>query len=109
LSSNGEAVSDPGVYRLRLFVAGNTFRSLRAIDNLRRVCDVYLMGRHDLEVIDIYQQPELVERYGILAAPTLLKLMPLPERRISGDLSEMDKILRGLDLAPSPALDGHDV
>ena len=87
-------------YRLRLFVAGSTHRSRRAIENLRRVCDEHLQGRLDLEVIDIYQQPELAGQYQVIAAPTLVKLLPLPIRRIIGDLSEKDRVLRGLDLAP---------
>ncbi len=98
----------PIAYRLRLFVAGSTLRSQRAIANLRRVCDEQLAGQVDLEVIDIYQQPELAEQYQVIAAPTLVKLLPQPIRRIVGDLSETDRVLRGLDLAPLPSSDSHD-
>ena len=87
-------------YRLRLFVAGSTVRSRQAIENLRRICREQLDGNVDLEVVDIYQQPELAERYQVIAAPTLVKLLPLPVRRIIGDLSETERVLRGLDLTP---------
>ena len=85
-------------YRLRLFVAGTGGRSQRAIENLRRLCDERLAGRFDLEVIDIYQQPDLASHYHVVAAPTLVKLAPGPVRRIIGDLSETARLLRGLDL-----------
>lgn len=87
-------------YKLRLFVAGSTVRSRQAIENLRRICREQLDGNVDLEVVDIYQQPELAERYQVIAAPTLVKLLPLPVRRIIGDLSETERVLRGLDLTP---------
>ncbi len=95
-------------YRLRLFVAGNTLRSQRAIANRRRLCDEQLAGQVDLEVIDIYQQPELAGHDQVIAAPTLVRLLPLPIRRIIGDLSEMDRVLRGLDLIPLPSSDSHE-
>ena len=90
----------PPHYRLRLFVAGSSQRSLRTIASLRRLCDRYLEGAVDVEVIDIYQQPELAERDQVVAAPTLVKLHPLPVRRIIGDLSDEDRVLRGLGVAP---------
>jgi len=89
-------------YRLRLVVAGHTLRSRKAINNLKRICDTQLMGLVDLEVIDIYQLPEMAQEYQVVAAPTLLKLLPLPVRRIIGDLSNSDKILSSLDLLPVP-------
>ncbi|HEX3861086.1 MAG TPA: circadian clock KaiB family protein [Stellaceae bacterium] len=95
-------------YRLRLFVAGNTARSRRAIENLRRVCDEYLTGKLDLEVIDIYQQPEFAERLQVIAAPTLVKLLPLPVRRLVGDLSQKERVLRGLEIIPSLEPTGDD-
>ncbi len=88
----------PAPYKLRLFVAGTNGRSQRAIENLRRLCSERLPGRFDLEVIDIYQQPELASYYQVVAAPTLVKLAPAPLRRIIGDLSETARVLRGLDL-----------
>jgi circadian clock protein KaiB len=75
-----------------------TPRSARAINNLRAICDEYLAGRYDLEVIDIYQQPVLAKGEQIVAAPTLVKKLPLPMRRIIGDMSNRDHVLLGLDL-----------
>ncbi len=92
----------PVAYRLRLFVAGGTTRSRRAIENLRRICAGPLGDDVDLEVIDIYQQPELAERYQVIAAPTLVRLLPLPMRHIIGDLSDAERVLRGLDAGPLP-------
>jgi circadian clock protein KaiB len=85
-------------YVLRLYVTGMTARSARAVKNLRAICDEYLEGRYDLEVIDIYQQPVLAKGEQIIAAPTLIKKLPLPMRRIIGDMSNRDRVLLGLDL-----------
>jgi circadian clock protein KaiB len=95
-------------YRLRLIVAGRTLRSRRAIENLRHICDEHLSGRVDLEVIDIYQQPELAEKYQVVAVPTLVKLLPLPIRRLIGDLSEKERVLRGLEIAITPPPGDHE-
>ena len=85
-------------YVLRLYVTGHSPHSLRAISNIRRICETYLPGRHDLEVVDITQHPALAESEQIIAAPTLIKKLPLPLRRFIGDLSQTDRILVGLDL-----------
>ncbi len=85
-------------YVLRLYVTGMTARSTRAIENIRSVCEEHLKGRYNLEIIDIYQHPELVKGEQILAAPTLIKKLPVPLRRMVGDLSNTDKVLLGLDL-----------
>jgi circadian clock protein KaiB len=85
-------------YVLRLYVTGMTSRSARAVSNLRNICDEYLEGRYDLEVIDIYQQPVLTKGEQIIAAPTLIKKLPLPIRRIIGDMSNRERVLLGLDL-----------
>ena len=85
-------------YTLRLFIAGTTWLSRRAVENLRRLCDERLAGRVDLEVIDIHQQPELAVRYQVIATPTLVKLSPAPPRHIVGDLSDTMRLLRGLNL-----------
>jgi circadian clock protein KaiB len=87
-------------YVLRLFVTGTTPRSARAISNLRRVCEEHLKGEYDLEVIDIYQKPTAAKEFQIVAAPTLVKMLPLPLRRIIGDLADKDRVLAGLDLSP---------
>jgi circadian clock protein KaiB len=92
-----------GEYVLRLFVTGMTTRSSRAVNNLRIICDEYLEGRYELEVIDIYQQPALTKGEQIVAAPTLIKKFPLPMRRIIGDMSNRDGVLLGLDLVAPQA------
>jgi circadian clock protein KaiB len=89
-------------YILRLYVTGMTSRSSRAVSNLRAICDEYLEGRYDLEVIDIYQQPALTKGEQIVAAPTLIKKLPLPMRRIIGDMSNRERVLLGLDLVRAP-------
>jgi circadian clock protein KaiB len=85
-------------YILRLYVTGMTTRSSRAVSNLQAICDEYLYGRYDLEIIDIYQQPALAKGEQIIAAPTLIKKLPLPMRRIIGDMSNREHVLLGLDL-----------
>ena len=89
-------------YVLKLYVTGKTPRSIQAVENLRAICDEYLEGRYDLEVIDIYQQPGLLAGEQIIAAPTLLKKSPLPMRRLVGDLSNRHRVLVGLDLVCTP-------
>jgi circadian clock protein KaiB len=85
-------------YVLRLYVAGMSPRSRAAIDNLRAICEQYLAGRCELDVIDVYQRPEQARAAQLVAAPTLIKELPLPVRRLLGDLSDTDKVLAGLDL-----------
>jgi len=85
-------------YILRLYITGATSRSVLAITNLKKICDEYLDGRYELEVIDLYQKPQLAKDEQIIAAPTLIKKLPLPFRRIIGDMSNKEKVLLGLDL-----------
>ena len=107
--SEGAPADGAPAFRLRLFVAGGSELSRRAIENLRRFTLAHLAGEVDIEVVDIYQQPELARLYQVVAAPTLVKLLPLPVRRIIGDLSDADRILRGLGLAPlGPVAGRHD-
>ena len=87
-------------YVLRLFVTGMTTRAGRAIENVRAICEEHLAGRYDLQVVDIYQQPALAKGEQIIAAPTLIKELPLPLRRIIGDMSNRDRVLVGLDIRP---------
>jgi circadian clock protein KaiB len=96
-------------YVLRLYVTGMTPRSARAVNNLRTICDEYLEGQYELEVIDIYQQPVLTKGEQIIAAPTLIKKLPLPMRRIIGDMSNRERVLVGLDLVPYLGELGVDV
>lgn len=92
----------PEKYVLRLYVTGATSRSRRAILNINEICREHLQGRYDLQVIDIHQKPALAKDEQIIAAPTLIKQLPLPLRRIIGDLADHDSVLFGLDLKPKP-------
>ena len=85
-------------YILRLYVTGSTSRSLRAVYNLKKLCDEHLLDDYDLEVIDIYKDPEAAREAQVIAAPTLVKKLPLPIRKFVGDLSDTQKILVGLDI-----------
>ena len=87
-------------YVLRLYVTGSTPRSAAAITNIRKLCEEHLKGHYDLEVIDIYQQPVLAQGEQIIAAPTLIKKLPFPLRKVVGDLSNENRVLMGLDLRP---------
>jgi circadian clock protein KaiB len=87
-------------YILKLYVTGRTPRSERAIANLRCVCETRLNGTYELMVIDVLERPQLAEDEKILATPTLIKVLPPPIRQIIGDLSDMDRVLLGLDLEP---------
>jgi circadian clock protein KaiB len=91
---------DGEYYTLRLFVSGMTPRSIRAIENIKQICEEHLKGRYELEVIDIYQRPELARNAQLLTAPTLVKQLPHPLRKLIGDLSDKEKVLVALDLVP---------
>ena len=88
-------------YVFRLYVSGSTPRSTKAIRNIRKICEENLTGRYDLEVVDIYQQPGLAGEQQIIAAPTLIKSLPLPLRRFIGDLSHAEPVLIGIGLRPT--------
>jgi circadian clock protein KaiB len=85
-------------YVLRLYVVGMTARSTAAVASIKSICEQHLQGRYDLEVIDIYQHPELAKEKQIVAVPTLVKELPDPLRRLIGDLSDRERVLVGLDL-----------
>lgn len=91
-------MSPAGPWVLRLYVAGQSPRSLRALSNIRKICSERLPDRHQLEVIDLYQQPELAQDAQIVALPTLVRKLPLPLRILIGDLSDTRAVLRDLDL-----------
>lgn len=88
----------PEQYDLCLYVTGMTPRSVRAIENVRSFCKKHLDGRHTLRIFDLYQQPSLAREEQLIAAPTLVKRMPLPQRRLVGDLSNQQRVLDGLGL-----------
>jgi len=92
------AAPDTARYVLRLYVTGTTPHSARAIVNIRTICEEHLHGRYELEIVDISQRPTLAEGEQIIAAPTLIKKLPLPLRRFIGDMSQTERILFGLDL-----------
>jgi circadian clock protein KaiB len=85
-------------YVLRLYVSGSTLKSALAVENIKRICEQYLKNRYDLKVIDIYQQPNLARDEQIVAVPTLIRRLPSPLRRLVGDMSNLKKVLFGLDL-----------
>jgi len=85
-------------YVLRLYVSRSTVKSKLAIENIKRVCEQHLKGRYDLEVIDIYEHANLARDEQIVAVPTLIKRLPLPLQRLVGDMSDLNKVLFGLDL-----------
>jgi circadian clock protein KaiB len=93
---------NPDYYQLRLYVAGQTAKSLAAVTNLKRVCDEHLAGRYEIHVIDLVQNPQLAAGDQILAIPTLVRRLPEPLKRIIGDLSNLEKVLVGLDIRPKP-------
>jgi circadian clock protein KaiB len=88
---------------LRLYVSGMTPRSRQAIDNIQKLCEEHLAGRCDLEIIDIYQQPELAKEGQVIAAPTLVKKLPLPLRKIIGDMGDPGRIMVVLGIVPGNA------
>ncbi len=94
----GVAAHTDAVYVFRLYVTGSSPRSVRAISNLRKICEEHLNGRYDLEVVDLSQHPMLAKSEQILAAPTLIQTLPLPVRRFVGDMSQSERFLLGLDL-----------
>ena len=91
---------DGVIFDLRLYTAGQSPKSILAIENLRRVCDEYLPGRCRIEVVDLLENPELARGDGIIAVPTLVRRVPLPVRTLIGDLSDTDRVLVGLQLRP---------
>jgi len=97
------AAPDTAHYVLRLYVTGTTPHSTRAIVNIRKICEQHLRGRYVLKVVDISRHPTLAEGEQIIAAPTLIKKLPLPQRRFIGDMSQTERILLGLDLRKSAA------
>jgi circadian clock protein KaiB len=103
LTERGPSAGNDERYVLRLYVTGSTARSARAIENMRQICDGHLRGRHDLEVVDLYEHPEAAAEENVFAAPTLVKLRPAPLRRVIGDLSDRARVLVSLGLGSKAA------
>lgn len=95
---NENGLENKAAYVLRLFITGATPNSSRAISNLKEICETYLKGNYELEIIDVYQQPLIVKNEQIIALPLLVKKSPFPERRLIGDMSDTEKVLKGLSL-----------
>jgi circadian clock protein KaiB len=100
-ASKKAAKSRQEIFELRLYVAGQTPKSLAALSNLTKICDVHLKGKYRIEVIDLVKNPQLAQSDQILALPTLVRKLPQPVRRIIGDLSHTERVLVGLDLRPT--------
>ena len=94
------AKAEPQTYRLRLYVAGQTPKSITAFANLKKLCEEYLPGRYEIEVIDLVENPQLAAGDQIFALPTLVRKLPSPLKRIIGNLSDKEKFLVGMDLKP---------
>lgn len=88
----------PDDFVLRLFITGATPNSIRALTNIKEICEQHLKGRYSLEIIDVYQQKRAAEEEQLIALPLLIKKRPLPEKRLIGDLSDTDKVLKGLGI-----------
>ena len=99
--SQSKSQSNQPHYILRLYIAGATIQSAIALKNIKKICEEYLQGRYDLEVIDIYQQTENAIADNIVAVPTLIKELPLPLQKMIGNLSNTEKVLIGLGLLPT--------
>ncbi|SRR5579883_1833218 len=93
-------LDQPQHYCLRLYIAGATPHSIAALENLKAICETYLQGQYELEVIDVYQSAQTLQTDHVVAVPTLIKQLPLPLRQIIGDLSNTDQVLLGLNLIP---------
>lgn len=102
LAPVGAAPADGPEWDLRLYVAGQTPKSLTAFANLKRLCEEHLQGKYRIQVIDLVKNPQLARGDQILAIPTLVRTLPSPIRRIIGDLSNSERVLVGLDLRPRP-------
>ena len=100
IDAQGNAADGQPMFDLRLYVAGQSPRSVRALENLRRVCDEHLAGRYRVEVIDLLVNPALARGDEIVAVPTLVRKLPEPIRKIIGDLSDTDRVLVGLQVRP---------
>lgn len=103
-----DAADDSAVWRLKLYVAGQTPRSLAAIANLKRICEEYVAGRYSIEVIDLLEQPHLARGDEIFAIPTLVRQLPEPMRKIIGDLSDTERVLIGLQIVPEAVHGGNE-
>jgi circadian clock protein KaiB len=101
LGALATTVADPEVWNLRLYVAGKSARSVAAFDNLKKLCEEYLPGKYEIEVVDLLVHPQLARGDQIVAIPTLVRKLPEPIRKVIGDLSNVERTLVGLQLRPA--------
>ena len=101
MQGQADASADPDIWELRLYVAGQTPRSVTAFSNLKKICDEHLAGRYRIEVVDLLEHPQLAAGDQIVAIPTLVRKLPAPLRKIVGDLRDQERALVGLDLRPA--------
>ena len=94
-----DTIQEDGKYVLRLFVTGASVNSVRAISNLKHICETYIHDNYSLEIIDVYQEKTIPEKEQIIALPLLIKSFPLPERRLIGDMSDTNRVLKGLGIS----------
>ena len=97
-NASAQTPEEARIYRLRLYTAGHTPKSVLAVANLKRICDEYLHGRYEIEIVDLFENPQLAQGDQILAVPTLVRRLPEPIKKIIGDLSNTERVLVGLDL-----------
>jgi len=110
-TSPGPAIESGGTatfFRLRLYVAGQTTRSLAAFSNLREICETHLAGRYEIEVIDLIEHPQLARGDEIVVVPTLVRRLPEPIRKLIGDLSDTERVLVGLQLVTTRAVSSDE-
>jgi circadian clock protein KaiB len=93
--------SNPDNYILKLYITGASANSILAVNNIKHICDKYLIDRYELQVIDIYQEPELASDNQVIALPLLIRSAPLPLKRLIGNMSDTEKVLKGLELTIS--------
>ena len=100
MSDNNDDITEPESWELRLYVAGQTPKSITAFNNLKKLCEEHLAGKYRIEVIDLLKNPQLAKGDQIFAIPTLVRKLPQPLKKIIGDLSNRERVLVGLDLRP---------
>ncbi len=101
LSKSRKKSGDPSRWELRLYVAGHTPSSIRALNNLKKICEEHMAGKYHIEVVDLMKTPQLAKGDQIIAIPTLVRKLPPPLRKIIGDLSNKERVLVGLDFRPT--------
>ena len=100
MSDQHDALDGEETWELKLYVAGRTPKSIKAVENLTKICEQHLPGRYKIEVVDLLENPRLAKEDQIVAIPTLVRKLPEPIKRVIGDLSNLEKVMVGMDLRP---------